>query len=360
LAPGHINVESFLTVYKKKPLCLRALVPLRPLGVFKSLNVQLMKSLLRLLLVALAIMLMSWGFFGHEHVNRLAVFTLPQEMILFYKRNIREIEELSVNPDKRRYAVADEAPRHYIDMDDYGDSAAFILPKYWGDAVQKFGEDSLQAHGIVPWHINRMYFRLRDAFMTDDPDAIIRMSSELGHYIADANVPLHTTSNYNGQKTDQHGIHGLWESRLPELFSGDYDLLSGQAQYIDDVQAAAWNAVFTAHRCVDSVFEFERTASDHHADHKYSFEAKSRQTIKVYSVEFSDTYHKMLQGMVERQMRASIKMIGSLWYTAWVDAGQPDLRKLINYRPTEEEIQKRRKELGEWKEGMLKVRVHEN
>jgi hypothetical protein len=319
-----------------------------------------MKLLLKILLIALATILMSWGFFGHEYVNRLAVFTLPQEMILFYKRNIREIEELSVNPDKRRYAVPDEAPRHYIDMDDYGDSAAYILPKYWNEAVLKMGEDSLQAHGIVPWHINRMYFRLRDEFMLGDPAGIIRMSSELGHYVADANVPLHTTSNYNGQKTDQHGIHGLWESRLPELFSVDYDLLSGQAQYIDDVQAAAWNAVLTAHLSVDSVLRLEKIATDRHIDHKYSFETKSRLTVKVYSAEFSMTYHKLLRGMVERQMRASIKLTGSLWYTAWVDAGQPDLRKLIGYKPTEEELQKRRKELAEWKEGTLKVRIHEH
>ena len=29
-------------------------------------------------------------------------------------------------------------------------------------------------------------------------------------------------------------------------------------------------------------------------------------------------------------MRASIHAIGSLWYTAWVNAGQPDLRKLYD------------------------------
>jgi hypothetical protein len=28
-------------------------------------------------------------------------------------------------------------------------------------------------------------------------------------------------------------------------------------------------------------------------------------------------------GMVERRMRASIKMTGDIWYSAWVDAGQP-------------------------------------
>jgi hypothetical protein len=319
-----------------------------------------MKALLKLILGVIALMcLASWGFFGHEHINRLAVFTLPPEMIGFYKRHIREIEEMSVNPDKRRYAVPEEAPRHYIDLDDYGDSVA-NLPTYWTQAVLKIGEDSLNAHGVVPWHINRMYFRLVDAFMLGDPASIIRISSELGHYVADSHVPLHTTSNYNGQKTGQNGIHGLWESRLPELFSTDYDLLSGQAEYINNVQAAAWEAVQTAHRSVDSVFALEKIAGDKHSTHKYSFETKARQTMKVYSIEFSSTYHKLLLGMVERQMRASIRMTGSLWFTAWVDAGQPDLDKLINYRPTVQEIERRRKELALWKEGSLSVRDHDH
>lgn len=301
----------------------------------------------------------SWGFFGHERINRLAVFTLPPEMFPFYKKNIRDIEELSVNPDRRRYTIPEEAPRHYIDLDDWGDSAETILPRYWSQAAEKIGEDSLMAHGIVPWHITRMYYRLRDAFMIGDPQKIISVSSELGHYIADAHVPLHTTSNYNGQKTKQHGIHGLWESRLPELFFDDYDLLTGQAQYVDDVQGAAWAIVMSAHRCVDSVLLFERSISALHADNKYSFETKARQTVKVYSYDFSNAYHKSLRGMVERQMRASIGMVGSMWYTAWIDAGQPDLKKLIDYQPTEEELEARRKELASWKEARVNVRPHD-
>jgi hypothetical protein len=307
----------------------------------------------------LSVLLMSWGFFGHETINRLAVFTLPQEMILFYKKNIREIEEASVNPDRRRYSIPEEAPRHYIDLDDYGDSAQHVLPRYWSDAVEKIGEDSLMAHGIVPWHITRMYYRLRDAFMIADPAQIIRVSSELGHYVADAHVPLHTTSNYNGQKTKQHGIHGLWESRLPELFFNDYDLLTGQAQYIENVQDEAWKVVTSVHQSVDSVLSLEHEVGLLHGDHKYSFETKSRQTVKVYSYEYSKAYHDRLRGMVERQMRASIKMVGSLWYTAWVDAGQPDLRKLVEHQPTAEEVQLRREELVKWKGGLLHVRPHE-
>jgi hypothetical protein len=322
-------------------------------------SARVLKLLVLILFILSFILSSSWGFFGHERINRLAVFTLPQEMILFYKKHIRDIEEASVNPDRRRYAVPEEAPRHYIDLDDYGDSAQFLLPRYWKQAVEKMGEDSLMAHGVVPWHITRMYYRLRDAFMVGDPSSIITVSSELGHYVADAHVPLHTTSNYNGQKTGQSGIHGLWESRLPELFYNNYDLLTGQAEYIDDVQAEAWSIVMTAHAAVDSVFALEREISGKHGDHKYSFETKSRQTVKVYSFEFSDAYHRQLRGMVERQMRASIRMVGSLWYTAWIDAGQPDLRKLAEYQPTEEEIKTRREELAKWKEGQLRVRQHE-
>lgn len=262
-------------------------------------------------------------------------------MNLFYKKNIQYIVEASVNPDKRRYAIAEEGPRHYIDIDDHADS----LPQHWSEAVKKFTKDSLMAHGIVPWHTYTMFLRLKEAFMLGNPDKILRISSELGHYVADAHVPLHTTSNHNGQKTDQHGIHGLWESRLPELFSTDYDFFVGRATYISDVQKTMWNVVKASHACVDSVLTFEKQLTGRELSKKYSFETRGRQTIKVYSYHYSKLYHNMLRGMVERRMRESIRMVGNLWYTAWVDAGQPDLGKLINYKPTEEELATRREEL---------------
>jgi len=295
----------------------------------------------------------GWGFFGHENINRLAVFTLPAEMNGFYKKNIHYIVEASVNPDKRRYAVADEGPRHYIDLDDLSGAKDTLrqrggyaeLPKYWNDAVEKLGQDSLMSHGIVPWHTYTMFLRLRESFMIGDPDRILRISSELGHYVADAHVPLHTTSNHNGQKTDQHGIHGLWESRLPELFSVEYDFFVGPAEYVADVQKTMWDVVAQSHACVDSVLTFEKQLSQQEESRKYAFETRAKQTVKVYSYRYSKLYHSLLRGMVERRMRASIRTVGSLWYTAWVDAGQPDLRRLIDYKPSEEELAKRKEEL---------------
>ena len=87
----------------------------------------------------------TWGFFAHRHINRLAVFTLPPQLIDFYKQHIVYITENAINPDQRRYALEGEAARHYIDLDVYGDSALYVIPQNWYDAVEKYGEDTLQA-----------------------------------------------------------------------------------------------------------------------------------------------------------------------------------------------------------------------
>lgn len=323
-------------------------------------NQQIKRAFFGLALVTLLPIFGGWGFFAHRKINRLAVFALPPDMNTFYKKNIAYLEEASVNPDRRRYSDPDEAPRHYIDLDDFGDSAIFRLPHRWHEAVEKMGEDSLAARGILPWHINRMYGQLKDAFLLQDPARILRLSAELGHYVADAHVPLHTTSNYDGQKTGQSGIHGFWESRLPELFFPEYDFFVGKAAYVENVQEQAWQIIARSGAAVDSVLQFEKELAEKRNGEKYSFETKSKQTVKVYAASYSRDYHNRLNGMVERQMRGSVKMIANLWYSAWVDAGQPDLHRFINYQPTEEELKARKMEVEAWKEMRVKSRTHES
>jgi len=283
----------------------------------------------------------AWGFWAHQRINRLAVFTLPPEMLVLYKKNLEYITAHAVDPDKRRYAVDGEAPRHYIDVDHYGEYPFENVPRDWYAAVEKFGEDTLQAYGIVPWHIDRTYNGLVQAFHEGNLKRIMKLSADIGHYIADSNVPLHTTENYNGQLTDQKGIHGLWESRLPELFGEGYDYFIGRAEYLDNVLDEAWASVLESHVCLDSVFGFELELSESmRSDKKYGFEVRSNREVKAYSRKFSTAYHEMLAGQVERRMRASILRVGSVWYTAWIDAGQPDLKELMEQAELEVEEEK--------------------
>jgi len=276
----------------------------------------------------------AWGFYGHRLLNRLAVYTLPPEMLPFFKANIDYLTTNATRPDSRRTVVPTEAPRHFLDVDAYGDSALTShgrgLPRAYADAVALVGgEDSLLRHGIVPWQVARMKGQLTAAFRDRDTDNILRISADLGHYVADACVPLHTTRNYNGQFTNQRGIHALWESRLPELNATGYDLLTGPAPYLERPTEAAWAAVERAHAALDSVFTMERQlTAELTEDRKYGYEQRGRQTIRTYSREFSQAYHQRLNGQVERQLRYAARLIGAFWYTCWVDAGQPDLTEM--------------------------------
>jgi len=298
----------------------------------------------------------SWGFYGHKRINKMAVFTLPPEMVGFYKRHIDYISEHAVDPDKRRYANKDEAPRHYIDLDHYGLHPFDSIPKFWKNAVAKYSEDTLNTYGIVPWWIEKMVYKLTEAFKNQNAELILYYSANIGHYIADAHVPLHTTENYNGQLTNQKGIHGFWESRIPELYADNYDYFTGQAKYIDKPLDASWDAVKASFLAKDSVLEFEAELNKTFpTDKKYAYETRGNTTVKVYSEEYTKAYDKMLNGMVERRMLASIRLVGSLWYTAWVNGGQPDLEKMET-KEMSDSLKKANEEIEQmWKTGKVKI-----
>ncbi|HIA37831.1 MAG TPA: S1/P1 Nuclease [Flavobacteriales bacterium] len=313
------------------------------------------------LLIGTHELLYSWGFFAHKRINRLAVFTLPKDMVKFYKIHIEYITENAVAPDRRRHAMPNEPPRHYIDIDHYGVNPLDSMPRKWKDAVAKYSEDTLLAYGIVPWHIVKTTKWLTEAFRKKDIDKILYHSVDLGHYIGDSHVPLHCTENYNGQMTNQKGIHGFWESRLPELFSDNYDFFVGKAIYIDFPLDYAWTIVEASFNAKDSVLEMEAELNERYSpDLKYTYENRGQSLLKVYSEEYSKEYHKILDGMVERRMRASIHAIGSFWYTAWVNAGKPDLESLMDKQMSKALKKQLKEEERMWRTGKIYGRDHQD
>ncbi len=311
------------------------------------------RTALTLLLLFLSKALWCWGFYGHQQINYHAVFLLPPDMIAFYKAHIDFLSEHATDPDKRRYAVAEEAPRHYIDIDHYGKYPYDSLPRKWTDAVKKFSEDSLKAYGIVPWHIQFMLGRLTEAFRKKDLPAILKNSAEIGHYISDAHVPLHASSNHNGQLTGQKGIHGFWESRIPELLAEkQFDYFIGHAAYISNPGDYIWKRVLESVRAADTVLRAERELSKTFpSDKKFAFENRNGITIRQYSSAYTIAYDQKLRGMTERRMRLAIYSTASFWYTAWINAGQPDLSSLVNKQLTEAELKESAALNEQWKAG---------
>ncbi len=294
-----------------------------------------------------------WGFFAHQKINFLAIFLLPPQMGVLYKPNSGFISEHAVDPDKRRYAVVEEGPRHYIDIDQYGTYPYSNLPHKWKDAVAKFGEDSLKKYGIVPWHIQVMLGRLTAAFKEKNFSKILKNSAELGHYIADSHVPLHANSNHNGQFSNQRGIHGFWESRVPELLAEkEFDFFIGKAAYISDPLEFSWARILESAKAADSVLLFEKQLTTQFGkDKKYAFENRNGVVIRQYSAAFTIAFNKKMNGMVERRMRQSIYAIASFWYTAWVNAGQPELTVLSKQHFSESHLREFEDLNNKWRSG---------
>lgn len=374
-----------------------------------------------------------WGFFAHKRINRLAVLTLPPQMMVFFKPNIDYLTDHAVDPDMRRYASKHEAPRHYIDLDNYGEPPFDELPRQWvdalmahtdiwmvktsGDTVLLWGDkkplqevwqrdyknwfysqlmprfyqddetldvDSLKTflglmgraerpqtafyrehlsqHGTLPWNLQRMQRLLTEAFRMRDSRRILKLAADMGHYIGDAHVPLHTTSNYNGQKTEQHGIHGFWESRIPELFADEsYDYFVGKAAYIERTEDWFWQTVFDSNKLVDSVLTFEkRLRRTFPLDRQMCPDMRSGVMSVMPCRDFAAAYQDAMNGMVERRLRAAIHAVSSAWYTAWIDAGEPDLSKMGAPVISEEERKEAERLRKNFEQGKILGRAEEH
>ena len=284
--------------------------------------------------VGLAFFLISWGVIGHERINRAAVMALPKPLQTFFYNHIDFITQESTVPDLRRNVLNDkmEPPRHYFDMENFGDVATF--PKTMEEAKAKYDEKFLTKNGILPWHIQDLMVKLTKAFKEKRKNEILFIAGDLGHYIADGHMPLHTSDNHDGQNTNQKGIHSLWESRLPELFAKDYKFNVPQGVYLENVEKATWDLIFDTHSLVEPLLAFDKKLRIATPENKIFVTdangevAKNKYGGTMYSDEYSKQLHADMNGMVEKQMRKAITVTASFWYTAWVNAGKPDLSGL--------------------------------
>lgn len=265
----------------------------------------------------------SWGFYAHKRINHAAVYALPMPLESFYKKHIDYIAEHAVDPDKRRYVDSSEGHRHFINIDHYGANAFEVLPKYWKAATEKYPKDTLEEYGTLPWEVLYWENKLTEAFKAKDANEVLKASANIGHYIADAHVPLHTISNYDGQLSEQEGIHALWESSIPEMMGTKFNYLVGKAEYIKNPEDKIWEIIKESNALAKIVLDDEKVISGgFSSDKKYADAAH-----KKYSPAYVMAYNKALNGMVEKQIRASILDVAAFWYTAWVNAGQPDVSK---------------------------------
>ena len=310
--------------------------------------------------LGIALLLCSWGVWGHEHINRAAVFALPEEMRVFYYNHVDFITVESTVPDVRRYAYGDksEGPKPYIDIEMFK-MTIDSLPQTPAEKAKLFSDSLLQKAGYLPWQIQEVTTKLTKAFKDKHKSEILLLSADLGHYLGDAHMPLHTSVNYDGQLSNQTGVHSFWESRLPEKFGNSYNLNTRNAKYIDDVTKETWRIIKSSHRLVDTLLAADKEVRLTLPEDKWYKKDEKGNVIKtkyntpIQSDEYAEAFHKALHGMVEKQMNASITAVADFWYTAWVNAGKPDLSVLDDTELTELNKAPLAKDYAAWKQGKL-------
>ena len=317
-------------------------------------------SLIFLLITGSISLVFAWGSWGHKHISRSAVFALPEGMKKFYYNHIDFITEGAVVPDLRRAIINDknEGPRHYIDIEDFGNMPINSFPKTTKEAYTKYDSAFLNKTGYLPWYIQNLTDKLTAAFKKKNKSEILFISTELSHYLADAHMPLHTSSNHDGQLTNQKGVHALWESTLPQMFGEAYNFKTEPAKYITDISAETWRIISQSHSLVDTLLTIEKQVRNNFTkDNMYKKDSTGKTVMfynsPVFSDEYANQFHTALGGMVEKQLRLSIYDVACFWYTAWVNGGSPDLISLDDKHLTKQNRKNYKIELKAWKKGRL-------
>ncbi|MEA5404310.1 zinc dependent phospholipase C family protein [Arcicella sp. DC2W] len=274
----------------------------------------------------------SWGFLGHKTIHQITAYALPKKLSTFFMKNEDYMVYNSVRPDVRRNTDKTEAPKHFIDLDApiYGEDPLNAIPQDWDSAVKKYTVDTLKEYGTLPWVVVDMQEKLTNAFRSKMKDSILFYAADLGHYISDAHVPLHTSYNYDGQLTNQKGLHSLWETAVPEMNIESYNLhTKHKAKYIKDPLAEIWKKIAATNKLLDGVFKEEINASvGFTEERKFKRSERFGQMRKNYTGEFAKAYGERLGNTVNNQMILSSESVADFWYTAWVNAGKPDLSDL--------------------------------
>jgi hypothetical protein len=256
-----------------------------------------------------------WGEEGHKLITSKAIELLTSKIkgIEKYKDYITKH---SIDPDLRRNHDKSEWPKHFIDIDFYEEFLNGRMIQDKNQLITLYGDSVVTKMGLLPWATLETFNNLLKAFKEMNRDKILIYISDLAHYIADAHQPMHTMLNYDGQFTDQKGIHSRYESKMIEKYF--YELSNETEGTKVDYVAEPLDYIFNYISNSNSLGEV-LLSSDKFAGKK----AGSTETEEYYSLLWFRTKY-----VTKIQFESAYNSLASLIFTAWTDAGKPSIDEI--------------------------------
>jgi len=267
-----------------------------------------------IILLFVAVILISWGKYGHKKINFNSILSFNNAIAQFMSWS-SGLEAHASDADDRKYANPPdptEAPKHYIDIDNYPTFTLLNrIPQTWDSIVSQYGITAVKENGILPWATINSFDTLVKCFHRSDFTKALLIASDLGHYIADGHMPLHITKNFDGQLTGNSGIHSRYESTMINanisqiVYLGDTNL-----NVIENVNQYVFDYIYYNYKYKDSVLL---------ADNYAKSIAGGITTSSVYTQALWD---KTKNFTITLFKEASHKL-AELIYTAWVKSQTP-------------------------------------
>jgi hypothetical protein len=260
----------------------------------------------------------AWSFDLHRYVTARAIEQLPTAIRPFFRKHRGFIVEHSVDPDLWRSAgFVEEPPNHFLDIDSYGEYPFVELPRDFDAAIAKYGKERIEQEGKVPWRVAEMFDLLVKAFEQQaSPESGYALenvkfySAVLSHYVGDAHQPFHAVKNYNGQLTNQHGIHSRFEGELFRRYESRLTIAPPPLEPVPNARDYVFDVLLESYTLVDPLLRADRAA----------VEGKTE-----YDDDYFRRFMARAQPILERRVSEAIAGVASVIVSAWEKGGKPDL-----------------------------------
>jgi len=252
---------------------------------------------------------LGWGNVGHRIINSKTILSVNASMP-FWLNWSDSLAAHGSDADYRKSSDPNEAPKHYIDIDNY---LEFVsngnITQSFDSLVMQHGITFVMDQGILPWAILATFDSLQTAFQNNQFNKAMLVAADLGHYVGDMHMPLHITRNYNGQYTGQTGVHSRFESNMINTYNGQIVYTGDSLIYINDISDFVFNTLYNNYIYVDSVLKADSVAKAFAGNTTSSaYYSKMWELSKEFTIRlFKEASHKLT----------------CLIYTAWINAGSP-------------------------------------
>jgi hypothetical protein len=268
-----------------------------------------------LFVLAFSNFVFGWGDQGHKLIAKKAIASLPAEM-KGYLQWQDYITIHSVDPDSRKKEDKTEGPKHFIDIDYYKEFNNGKIVEDKKELVALYGDSMVTRQGLLPWATLNSYNKLISALKEKNKDNILLYTSDLAHYVGDGHQPMHAMLNFNGQLSNQKGLHARYEINMVD-------------KYLPEIESSIKNVNVTK---VDSPMQFIFNYIANGNSVKYVLLGADIESTKLSGGTDNEEYLRLLwfktQYVTELQFNTAVSDLTSLIYTAWLEAGKPDLTKI--------------------------------